>query len=391
MPKSMVTHITCPSCGKTIEVTEALVSQIQSEVVSKVAESHKKELVEVQKKAIETAQKEFSEKTLLEMSDLKKQLKEKETKVQEMRDEELKLREEKRALLEREKDLSLEVARKIDEERKRIEETAQKQASESFRLKEQELEKKLKDTQVALEDAQRKASQSSQQLQGEVQELDLEHILKELFPNDSIEPVGKGIKGADISHTVKSPRGIVCGVILWESKRTKSWSDDWTTKLKDDLRASKANIPVIVTTAMPSDVSSGMGLKDGVWVTTSVLVPAIASLLRKSLLDVAFQKAIFAHQGDKADLLYEYVTGHEFQQQIEAIAEVYKEMQEQVGRERVAFEKSWKAREAQALRMIRSTATIYGNMQGLIGSSLPELKGLGLTEGEEDSEQKTLL
>jgi hypothetical protein len=236
---------------------------------------------------------------------------------------------------------------------------------------------------ASLEEAKRKAQQGSQQTQGEVLELDLEETLRQEFPNDEIEPVGKGVKGADIRQIVKSPKGFVCGVILWESKRTKAWTDEWLTKLKDDLRAEKANIPVIVSTSLPKELKSLMGLIDGVWVTTYELFIPMATLLRKNLLDIGFQKAVSAHRGDKADLLYEYITGHEFRQQVEALAEVYHEMQEEISKERVAFEKIWKTREGQVKRLSLATANVYGSMQGLVGSSMPQVKGLDLPQLED--------
>lgn len=216
----MVTTLKCPNCGEEIELSKAFTSEIKAEV---------------------------EEKTKLEIEDLKKALREKDEKVSEMRDRELSLREEKRKIEEEKKDLSLEVERRIDEERKKIEEVVLKQAIEEHKLKDLEKDKKISDLMNSLEEAKRKAQQGSQQLQGEVLELDLEETLRNVFPNDEIEPVGKGVKGADVRQVVKSPKGFTCGVILWESKRTKDWKNEWLTKLKSDLRAEKANIPVIVS------------------------------------------------------------------------------------------------------------------------------------------------
>src|SRR3989344_110349 len=353
----MSTTIKCKYCGREMEITEALVKNIEEKI-----------------------RHELSEKANIEITDLKKALAEKEEKVEELREQELKLREEKRKIEEREKDLKLEVERRIDEEKKKIEEAVLTQASHDHHLKDLEKDKKINDLMLALEEATRKAQQGSQQLQGEILELDLEETLRTVFPNDEIEPVGKGVKGADVRQIVKSPKGFTCGVILWESKRTKDWKDEWLTKLKDDLRREKANIPVIVTSAMPKDITNGMGLKDGVWVMSNTLALPLATLLRKNLLDIAYQKAVTTKTGEKAELLYDYITGHEFRQQVEALVEVYKEMNDQIGRERAAFEKSWKAREAQIKRVLISVTNIYGSAQGLAGSSMPQIKGLELME-----------
>ena len=350
----MDNNIKCPACGKLIAITEAVKQEFE------------KELGEKYQKDLEIAQKQVEEKSLLEINELKKILEEKERKNAELREQEIKLQ--------------FSFQRKLDEERKRVEETVMKHATENFRLKEMEREKVISDLKKSLEEAQRKASQGSQQTQGEVLELDLENTLRVAFPNDQIEPVEKGIKGADIRQIVKSPRGTVCGVILWESKRTKAWTDEWLVKLKDDLRAVHADIPVIVSTVLPKEAENGFGLKEGVWLVTHGLVIPLAIMIRKNLLDVGYQKALSINQGRKADLVYDFITGNEFRQQVESLVEVFKEMQDQLFKEKTAFEKIWKSREGQIKRLISGTVNIYGGAQGLVGSSMPQIKGLELLE-----------
>jgi hypothetical protein len=364
----MASLIKCPSCGSEIELTEALRKDIEQEVALETEKRVKRDL---------------EEKMGLELADLKKALEEKDRKMADFREQELKLREEKRKLEEKEKELALEVQRQLDEERKKTEEEVLRKAQEEHRLKDQEKEKVITDLKKALEDAQRKAQQGSQQTQGEVLELDLEATLKSSFPQDEIEPVGKGVRGADVRQTVKSQGGVVCGVILWESKRTKAWTDEWTSKLKSDLRAEGANIPVIVSETLPKESQSGMGVKDGVWVVSFSLVLPLAVLLRKNLLEVAYQKVVSADKGSKAGMLYEYVTGHEFRQQVEALVEVYHEMQEEINKEKAAFERIWKAREGQLKRFISSTANMCGEIQGAVGPSVIQIKGLELLELQE--------
>jgi hypothetical protein len=364
----MSSLIKCPSCGNEIELTEALRKDIEQEVALETEKRVKHEL---------------EEKMGLELADLKKVVEEKDRKMAEFREQELRLREEKRKLEEKEKELALEVQRKLDEERKKTEEEVLRKAQEEHRLKDLEKEKVISDLKKALEDAQRKAQQGSQQTQGEVLELDLEENLRSAFPNDEIEPVGKGVRGADVRQTVKSQGGTVCGVILWESKRTKAWTDEWTAKLKADLRAEGANIPVIVSETLPKEAQSGMGVKDGVWVVSFPLVLPLAALLRKNLLEVAYQKVVSADKGSKAGLLYEYVTGHEFRQQVEALVEVYQEMMEEINKEKSAFERIWKTREMQLKRYLSSTANICGAIQGAVGPSVIQIKGLELLELQE--------
>jgi hypothetical protein len=361
----MDTTIKCPHCGKKIEISQVLRHQVESGVRKELEDAIKKE---IEKKSSE------------EITELKRRLIERDQKVEEFRKEEIKLREEKRKLEDAKREIELEVGRKIDAEKKRIEEQVLKQAVEEHRFKDLEKDKKISDLQRKLEEALVRAQLGSQQTQGEVLELDLEDTLKDSFHDDDIEPVGKGVKGADVRQIVKSPKGFVCGVILWETKRTKAWVDGWIDKLKVDLRSEKANIPVIVSSALPEEAKSGFGVKNGVWVVSFSLILPIASLLRKNLLDVGFQKAVSAHRGGKSDYLYEYVTSHEFRQQLEALVEVYKEMQEEIAKEKISFERIWKAREGQVQRLVASTANVVGSIQGRVGPSALPIKGLELPE-----------
>lgn len=361
--------ISCPKCGSQIEISEALKRQIEIEVGKETGEKIKKEL---------------EEKMGLEMADLKKALAEKEKRMEEFREQELRIREEKRRLEEEKKELAIEVGRRVDEGIKKAEEAAFKKADEEHRLKNMEKDKMLQDALKANEELRRKLQQGSQQMQGEVLELDLENTLREAFPQDSIEPVGKGIRGADIRQIVKSPRGFVCGVILWETKRTKAWVDDWLVKLKDDLRLENADIPVLVSSVLPKEAEKGLGLKENVWVVSFDHFLPLAIALRKNLLDVGYQKAISVNQGRKADLLFEFVTGNGFRQQVEALVEVYREMKDQIDREKIAYERIWKGREGQIKRLISSAINIYYGAAGLVGSSMPVIKGLELLELDEE-------
>jgi hypothetical protein len=241
----------------------------------------------------------------------------------------------------------------------------------------------INDLKNSLEDAQRKATQSSQQLQGEILELDLEITLKDTFPGDVITPVAKGVMGADISQLVKSPKGMNCGTILWESKRTKAWSDGWITKLKEDLLAAKADICAIISEVLPDEAVGGLGHINEVWIASPKLILPLAALLRKSLLDAAKQKAISTNKQGKAEYLYNYVTGTDFVNSIKAILETYQEMQSQITKERVAYEKFWSQREMQVKKIFSGMAGIYGNMQGIAGAALPGIPVLELESGQD--------
>lgn len=423
--------IICNECGIEIEVTAALQGQIEAQVLEAARRTHQAELAKVkaeseanakqEREAIQELLKKKLEgeramlleqaKADLDMAkqrleaqvanDQKKQAMQQELMVKGLREdaenekqqskdlrEQLNelmksLREEKRAR----QNAELDAQKKLAQEEAKIREEVQKTADEKQRLNLAAKEKTITDLQKALDDAQRKAAQGSQQLQGEIMELDLERSLAEAFRDDELEPVAKGVKGGDILQTVKSPRGTSCGVMLWEIKRTKNWTDGWIPKLKEDMRNAKANIPIIVTEVMPKHIEQDMGQLHGVWICKPSLALVLAMLLRKSLLDAGMQKALARNRDDKAGALYNFVTSHEFIQQIESMVETYSEMTHQVTKERVAYEKLWSQREKQAQKLLLSTANIVGSMQGHIGqASMPRIKGLELSEELDDED-----
>lgn len=370
--------IICPSCGKEVEISKAISHQIKESILTKVKTEHREELEKLKIEITQKAEKRAKEELELKFKDSQNELEEVREQSRLRKEELLKSAEQIRILERRDEERELEMRRRLNLEREKIQEEIVKVEKEKSGLEIAEIKKQLEDTKKALEDAQRKAAQKSQQLQGEVLELELERLLKEAFPHDSVESVAKGTSGADVVQIVKSPKGFACGSILWESKRTKEWSDKWLVKLKEDMRAQKANVPIIVSIVLPKEARDGFGIKEGVCICSPQLILPIATILRKNLLDVGYQKAVLANRGEKADMLYNYVTSHEFQQQVERIAEVYKEMKDQIIKERVSFERSWKQREAQAERIIISAANIVGNMQGKVGVSMPQIKGLDL-------------
>jgi hypothetical protein len=372
----MNNKLLCPHCNQEIELSEAFRHQIEEEIGKELTQKHRRELLDLEKKTSERIRKTIEEELKVEQEDLKRELAEKNKRLSAFREQELELRKEKRELEDQKRDMVLDVEKRVSEEKKQIEASVTKRIDEEHRLKELEKEKLISDLKKSLEEAQRKAQQGSQQLQGEILELDLEEMLRQEFPFDTIEPVGKGVKGADVRQVVKSKMGSFCGVILWEFKRTKSWQDGWIQKLKDDLRSEGANIPVIVTNQLPKTIELGIGCVDGVWICTSNFVVILATLLRDRLYEVAKEKHLYSKKGTKAEQVYELVTGHEFQQQVQAQVETYNQMKDQIRKERGVYEKVWKTRESQVERMFLSTVNIYGTLQGLVGPSMPRIEGL---------------
>lgn len=304
-------------------------------------------------------------------------VKDRDEKLAQARKNELQLRKERQALQEEKEQFELDKQKAIDEERTSIREAAQKDADEQSRLKMAEKDKTISDLQTKLQEALRKAEQGSQQLQGEVLELALEGLLRAKFPTDSIEPVPKGEFGGDCVHRVMGPLGKQCGSILWESKRTKAWSDGWLVKLKDNQRTAKAEIAIIVSVALPKGTDS-FDLVDGVWVTSPQTAIALACAIRNSLVELAGARAASDGQQTKMELVYQYLTGPQFRHRVQAIVEKFADMQADLEKERKAMTKAWAKREQQIRGVIESTAGMYGDLQGIAGRSLQEIEGLDM-------------
>jgi hypothetical protein len=226
-----------------------------------------------------------------------------------------------------------------------------------------------------IEDLKRKATQGSQQAQGEIAELGLEAVLSSEFPQDQIAPVPKGVRGADVVQVVVDSQGRGCGTIAWEMKNTKNWSDGWLEKLRDDQRGLKADVAVIVSSVLPKGMER-FGRVDGVWITESQCVLGLATALRSSLIHVAQARSVAEGRGTKMESLYSYLTGNEFRQRVEAVVEAFVSMQGDVEKERRSMESIWAKREKQITRAITGLAGMYGDMQGIVGAPLPKVAQL---------------
>jgi hypothetical protein len=240
-------------------------------------------------------------------------------------------------------------------------------------LKIRELEKKLADQVELAETMRRKAEQGSMQLQGEVLELALEELLRGTFPFDAIEEVAKGTRGADCIQVVRNSAGQLCGKIIYESKRTKAFTAEWIDKLKADMRAQQADIAVIVTEVLPRDMTS-FGFKDGVWVCRFTDVKALAFVLRDSLVRIYTALVSQENRGEKMQMLYDYLTGVEFRQNIEAVVEGFVSLRDGITREKVQMEKIWKEREKQLDKVLLNTTQFYGSIKGIAGNAVSDLK-----------------
>ncbi len=313
----------------------------------------------------------------LELKDREAALAEAQAKVQQAQQKELALLKEKRELEEKARNIELEVTRRTQEESKKAREQAVKELDEQHRLKLLEKEQQVEALRRQIEDLKRSAEQGSQQAQGEVLEVALEELLRELFPTDAIEPVAKGVRGADVIQRVFDEGGMDCGVILWESKRTKHWSKDWLPKLRDDLRMVGASRSVIVSEQLPEHIRH-FGQVDGVWVVSWACVHPVAMALREGLIALGKSRRALEGQHSKMELVYNYLIGQEFCNRVSGIVEAFVTMRQDLDAERRVLTARWKNREKQLDRVLLSTSGLYGDLQGIIGRTLPEIKGMSL-------------
>ncbi len=275
--------------------------------------------------------------------------------------------------------MELEVQRKLDTEREVIRKAVELRSDEEHRLKDMEQAKVINDLRKSLEDMKRKAEQGSTETQGEVLELDFEAQLSSFFKYDEIVPVPKGIRGADLIQTVKTPFGQECGILLWEMKNTKAWSGQWIQKLKDDMIETRAAFSILVSVALPENIAR-FGQVDGVWVSDPLSAIPLAAALRQQLVALDRERQASVGKNEKMELMYQYLAGTEFTQKIEGIVEAFTGMQEQVAKERRAMEKQWKEREKQIERVVKNTVGLYGDMQGIIGGQIPVIPALELDD-----------
>ncbi len=308
---------------------------------------------------------------------------EKDEKLKEARRKELEFIQKEKNLQEKEAELELRVQRQIMKEREALKEQLKKEEADKAILKEEEhklqireFEKKLEDQKKLIEEMRRKSEQGSMQLQGEVLELALEEMLRMMFPIDDISEVSKGIKGADVIHTIKNRIGAEAGIILYESKRTKTFSMDWVSKLKSDAVLVKANVCVIVTEAMPDGIER-IGQIDGVWICTYADLRGLVIVLRDSILKISEAYSSQTNKGEKMQMLYDYLMSNEFRLQLGAIIEGFSELQTSYIKERSMMERIWKQREKQLQKVLLNTNHFIGSIQGIAGSSMPELKQIG--------------
>ena len=406
--------IICPNCKSEIKLTESLAAPLieatrrkyEEKIAQKDAEVTKREAaLREQKAALERAKEAIDEQVeakvkserqriaaeeakkarlamtmdldqkAKELTELQEVLKERNTKLAEAQKAQAALIRKQRELDDAKREMDLTIEKRVQESLGKVRDQAKRDAEEGLKLKVVEKEQTIAAMQRQIEDLKRKAEQGSQQLQGEAQELHLEQTLQARFPLDAVEPVPKGEFGGDILQRITGPTGQRAGTILWESKRTKNWSDGWLPKLRGDQRAAKAEVAVIVSAALPNDVDS-FDLIDDVWVTDPRFAIPVAIALRQSLIELAAARQAGEGQQTKMELVYQYLTGPRFRHRVQAIVEKFTDMQQDLDKERKIMTRLWAKRAGQIHGVIESTAGMYGDLQGIAGRTLQEIEGL---------------
>ncbi len=410
----MSDKITCPNCGHTFDIEEALAEKIErhfkEEYQRKLREEHQKlqrqqqqldqlrqqleaqqreqdkilqqQLETLLRKERQKIQQEFLNNYQSQIQELHQKLKQKEQETQALKDKELQLLRKERELLDREKSIQIELEKRLLEERRQLEEKARQQLEEVYGLKMRELQKQLDEQKALVDELKRKAEQGPIQLQGEVQELAIEEFLKAAFPFDQIEEVPKGIRGADCIQTVYNRLQQPCGKIVYESKRTKHFSYEWIDKLKQDLVSCKADLAVLVTQAMPPDMHR-FGIINGVYVCSFEHLKNIVHILREMLIRIHSVKTSQVNKADKMELLYQYLTSQEFVQTVQRIIENFSSMSQQLEREKRAMQRLWKEREKQIWAVQENLSALFGAIRGIAGKELDTIDLLELPSADD--------
>uniref|UniRef100_UPI004047E797 DUF2130 domain-containing protein n=1 Tax=Rheinheimera sp. TaxID=1869214 RepID=UPI004047E797 len=305
----------------------------------------------------------------LEQQALEESLKSKELQLAQFRTQELELRRTKTELEDKQRNMELELSRRIEREK----ETLRAAISDEFKFKEAEFRKKIDDATKANDDLKRKLEQGSQQLQGEVLELELENELRSTYPFDDVEPVGKGVRGADVVQTVRLRTGTICGKIVWETKRAENWSNAWPGKLKSDMQNIGGDIAVLVSTAFPAGITEPMLLLDGIWLVKPAFAKGIAEALRTVLTESQRQRAVSIGKNEQMEALYDYICSTQFVQRIKAVVDHQEQMRLELDKEITAMQRIWKKREGQISGITNQMMSICGELQGLSHGSMPML------------------
>lgn len=406
-------HIDCPNCGHKFDVEEALSGKLEDhfkkEFERKLAESTRQirdqqDKLEKERQQLESERQAEAERLNQKLQglliqerskiearlnegfaekfkSLEEEISQRRNENKALKERELQLMRRESALKERQEEMKVEVEKEMLRRQQEIESKARVKERESFELEKLKLLKQIDDNKKLAEEMRRKAEQGSMQLQGEVQEIALEDLLAQAYPFDMIDEVSKGVRGADIIQSVVNTAQQVCGKIVYESKRTKNFANDWIDKLKQDQVTCKADLAVIVTETMPAGMDK-FGAMEGVWVCGFHEVKSLSFVLREMLIRVNSVQLAQSNKGDKKEMLYAYLTSNEFVQHIRRIIENYDGMISQLNSEKRAMQKNWAIREKQIWMVTENISALFGSIKGIAGGSLESGDILELPERE---------
>lgn len=382
--------IVCPQCNQEFAINDAVTHQLEQEILQNLNAKHKQDLEKVRDEVREESAKRLQEQYQLERKQFQDDAKDKDERIKNMIDQMSKLTEALRISKRQKDEAELQMQKKLALEEEKIREDAQKKAEEAQHLVISQKEKQLQDALKANEEMRRKLQQGSQQTQGEVFELEFEGILKQHYPNDQIKPVAKGIKGGDIIQEVWDRRGNYTGKILWELKNTKTWSEGWIDKLKVNQRAISADEAVIISEVLPANIKIA-GFHENVWITQRNFVVTLADTLRAKLIQLFYVKNSVKNKDGKIEVLYTYLSGVEFKHRVEAIVEAFTNMQTEIEKEKRYFNNKWARDEKNIRQVIDNTYGMHGDLKGIIGAAIPQIKGLDLLgDGNEDTPETNI-
>ena len=381
-------EIKCPHCGEEIDVNEALSRQYEEELRKQEEELRKqyddqlaREMKENSTKLEHSLKEKIEAEQAEQIQSLQDELNEKSKQVRELNEARTDVERLKREKEELKGKLELEAERKLNKKLREAKEEFRKTEQTQFELELSTQKKIVNDLKKQLQDAQRKAEQGSQQLQGEVQELAIEEWLTEQFPQDTIQEIKKGQRGADCLQIVNNGAYQNCGSIYYESKRTKAFQPSWIGKFKDDIQEKNANIGVLVTEAMPKGMDR-LGLKEGIWICSFDEFKGLCTVLRESVIQIGNAIGAQENKGDKMNMLYGFLTSNEFRLQIEAIVAGFTQMQSDLEREKRSMHGLWKKREKQIDNVLLNTSRMYHSIKGIAGDTVQTVPLLELSSDD---------
>lgn len=419
-------HVPCPKCGHEIPLTESIAAPLleaerrsfQTKLAAKETEyarrddelrqqrddiakaragveehirqrleTERKEVVASEAKKAREAVASDLQRRVNEIIELQRMLESNNVKLAEAQQAQAELMRKQRALDEEKRELDLTIEKRVQASVETIRTKARQEADEAARLRVAEKDQTIESMSRTIEELKRKAEQGSQQSQGEVLELELEELLRGRFPTDSIDPIGKGELGADVMQHVNGAIGQPAGIILWETKRTKAWSDGWLAKLRDDQRRSGADVALIVSQALPKHIEQ-FDLVEGVWVAHPRCALPVAVALRQGLIDVSSSRLVQQGQQTKMEQVYHYLTGTKFRQRVDAVVEKFNDMRGDLDKERKFMGRQWAKRETQILSVLDSTVGMVGDLQAIVGKAMPKISSLDMPLLEDATELK---